>query len=56
MMKVIVFVNSEDPENMEFLEDDKGYRVIFNSYEEADEYLSMNAEDGKTYMKWNGER
>jgi len=55
-MKVIIFVNADDPVNMQILEDENGERLIFNSHEEAEDHLMNNAKSGNSYMHWDGER
>lgn len=55
-MSVIILVNAEDPVNMEILTDDWGDRLVFRNHDEAEAYLEEEAEGGKSYMHWDGER
>lgn len=54
--KTIIFINPDDPENMEIATDERGVRLVFDSPEDADHWCEENAEYGNTYMLWNGER
>lgn len=51
-MQVAIIENSDCPDIAEFLEDDTGKRLLFNSYDDAEDYLMRNAEPGIAYAKW----
>lgn len=56
MEKVIILINAEDPEELEILTDERGCRLVFDSHQEAEDWLEENAEPGNSYMHWDGER
>jgi len=52
---VCIIKNADDPNDCEFLTDDRLNNLVFNSFEEADQYLMENAEAGVTYRMYDGE-
>ena len=43
---------SDIPMKARFMEDENGQRLIFGSYDEADDYLMSNAENGVYYKAY----
>jgi len=54
-MKYAIIQNADEPEFAEFMTDDNLDNLVFDSNEEADDYLMKNAEPGVGYRIWNGE-
>lgn len=54
-MKVAIIENADYPEIAEFMEDETGKRLLFDSYDEAEDWLMSHAESGTAYAKWGGD-
>lgn len=51
-MIVAIIENADDPEIAEFMTDSTGERLLFDSYDAAEDYLMKNAERGVAYQKF----
>ena len=54
-MKVTIIKNSNMPDLAEFMMDEQGERLLFNSHDEADSWLMDNAERGTVYTQFDGD-
>ncbi len=54
-MSVAIIENCDLPKQAQFMVDEKGNRLIFNTHLDAERYLDKNAESGIYYKHYDGE-
>lgn len=54
-MKVAIIKYSNLPTKASFMKDENGNRLLFNSHDDADNYLMKYAESGVAYKHYDGE-
>ncbi|MFL0802408.1 MAG: hypothetical protein K6L81_01735 [Agarilytica sp.] len=49
---IAILEGTESANTVEFMHDDYGERLLFNTYKEANEFLEDEATPGRTYQMW----
>jgi hypothetical protein len=51
-MAIAILRGTDSASTVEFMTDDDGNRMVFDTWDEAGKWLDDNAEMGPTYQKW----